>query len=356
MRAAGKDSEVSPGAPAEVVDLFCGAGGLSHGFVREGFRVLAGYDLDQACRFPFERNNNAEFIEADVARLTASDVSSWFTGDRPTVLAGCAPCQPFSTYRQGRSDPRWELVQTFANLAAEIQADYVTMENVPRLLHVDNGAIFDELRRTLRAAGYHVTWRVADAVHYGVPQRRRRLVVIAARNRAVFLPRPSHDSPLSVRDAIADCPSINAGGVDSCDPLHTSSRLSDTNLRRIRASRPGGTWRDWPAVLRAPCHRRGRGRGYGAVYGRMRWDEPAPTITTLCHNFGSGRFGHPEQDRAISLREAAILQSFPPDYAFVPQGTAVAVKSIGRWIGNAVPVELARAIARAIADDTREIP
>lgn len=212
-------------APAEVVDLFCGAGGLSHGFFREGFRVLAGYDLDPGCRFPFEHNNNGKFIEANVARLTPSEVSSWFTGDRPTVLAGCAPCQPFSTYRQGQSDSRWELVQTFANLAAQVQADYVTMENVPRLLHLENGLIFDNFRRTLAGAGYRVTWRVADASNYGVPQRRKRLVVIAARKAPVFLHAPPREAPLSVQDAIASLPAITAGGIDPQDPLHASSRL-----------------------------------------------------------------------------------------------------------------------------------
>lgn len=130
--------------------------------------------------------------------------------------------------------------------------------------------------------------------------------------------------------------------------MHVTSTLSNTNLKRIKASTPGGTWRDWPKHLVAECHKAASGRTYPGVYGRMEWDKPAPTMTTQCYGFGNGRFGHPEQDRAISLREAAILQSFPRSYAFVPSDGDVNFKVLGRLIGNAVPVDLGRAIARSI--------
>jgi DNA (cytosine-5)-methyltransferase 1 len=143
---------------------------------------------------------------------------------------------------------------------------------------------------------------------------------------------------------------LHAGESSSRDKLHTASMLSSKNLQRIKVSKPGGTWRDWPEHLVANCHRAESGRTYPGVYGRMEWDKPAPTMTTQCYGFGNGRFGHPEQDRAISLREAAIIQSFPRDYVFIPKDGEVSFKVLGRLIGNAVPVDLGRAIARSISE------
>ena len=164
------------------------------------------------------------------------------------------------------------------------------------------------------------------------------------------LPETTHEPGeyATVRDAIGEMPPLSAGEVNRRDLLHQASRLSEVNLDRIRFSKQGGTWRDWPEHLVADCHRRPSGKGYASVYGRMTWDEPAPTITTQFFGFGNGRFGHPEQDRAISLREGAILQSFPPYYEFVEPGQPANFKTVGSLIGNAVPVELARGIARAI--------
>ncbi len=136
--------------------------------------------------------------------------------------------------------------------------------------------------------------------------------------------------------------------------MHTSAGLTSINLARIKASKPGGSWRDWPKRLIADCHKSASGQTYPSVYGRMEWDKPAPTITTQCYGYGNGRFGHPEQDRAISLREAAILQSFPRSYKFIPANEPVNFKSTGRLIGNAVPVDLGRAIAKSINLHIRE--
>lgn len=141
---------------------------------------------------------------------------------------------------------------------------------------------------------------------------------------------------------------IKAGERDPQDELHTASSLSPLNLSRIRVSRPGGTWRDWPEELQASCHRKDTGATYPSVYGRMEWDRPAPTITTQCFGYGNGRFGHPEQDRAISLREAAMLQTFPESYAFAPPGAPIKFNKMGRLIGNAVPVRLGEVIARSL--------
>ena len=336
----------------EVVDLFCGVGAFSHGLRQAGFDIRAGHDTDDRCRHAFERGNAATFFARDVTELSPDEVIGHFSGSRPTVLAGCAPCQPFSTYMQRYGDdPRWSLVESFARLAVEVRPDVVAMENVPALARHRGGRVFRALTETLRGAGYAVEWTVARCEDFGVPQLRRRLVLLASRRRspvplaAVARPNPK---PVTVAEAIGALPALRAGEADPDDPLHAASALSPLNLARIRASRPGGTWRDWPEELRAKCHRRPNGQSYPSVYGRMRWDEPAPTITTQCHGYGNGRFGHPEQDRAISLREAAILQTFPADWRFLPDGERPQFQEVGRWIGNAVPVRLGRAVGEQI--------
>ncbi len=333
----------------EVVDLFCGVGALSHGLKRAGLRVVAGYDVDARCKHAFESNNGGEFFARDVAKLTAKEIQCHFSGEIPSILAGCAPCQPFSMYKQRyKEDPQWNLVTKFAKLAVQVRPDFVTMENVPALLKYKDGRVFNEFCDHLIKAGYQLNWTVAKCEEYGVPQRRRRLVVIAAKPGNLQPLSPTHSVAVSVREVIGKLPKLGAGEADPKDPLHAASSLTDINLRRIKASRPGGTWRDWPESLRSPCHRRPTGKTYPGVYARMSWDEPSPTMTTQCFGYGNGRFGHPEQDRAISLREAAILQSFPADYEFLPANEKIYFTEIGRWIGNAVPVKLAEAIGHMI--------
>ncbi len=330
------------------VDLFCGAGGLTHGFVLEGLHVVAGIDMDPACRFPYEANNKAKFIERDISTVTQSELLALFGDADVTVLAGCAPCQPFSTYAQRYSldgDGKWGLLYEFARLAEGAQPDVITMENVPT---VAKHAVFHDFVDTLEKLKYHVWYDVVDSSLYGVPQARRRMVLLASRHGKIEISPPTRKKPKTVREAIGRLRPLEAGEAAPRDKLHVSSTLTEKNLQRIRASKPGGTWRDWPKHLVADCHRGESGRTYPSVYGRMEWNKPAPTMTTQCYGFGNGRFGHPEQDRAISLREAAILQSFPRDYAFVPDDGEVSFTALGRLIGNAVPVDLGRAIARSI--------
>lgn len=330
------------------VDLFCGAGGLTHGFVLEGLHVVAGIDMDPACRFPYEANNKAKFIERDISTVTQSELLALFGDADVTVLAGCAPCQPFSTYAQRYSldgDGKWGLLYEFARLAEGAQPDIITMENVPT---VAKHAVFHDFVDTLEKLKYHVWYDVVDSSLYGVPQARRRMVLLASRHGKIEIIPPTRKKPKTVREAIGRLRPLEAGEAAPRDKLHVSSTLTEKNLQRIRASKPGGTWRDWPKHLVADCHRGESGRTYPSVYGRMEWNKPAPTMTTQCYGFGNGRFGHPEQDRAISLREAAILQSFPRDYAFVPDDGEVSFTALGRLIGNAVPVDLGRAIARSI--------
>jgi DNA (cytosine-5)-methyltransferase 1 len=332
------------------VDLFCGVGGLTHGFRQGGIDVAAGVDLDGSCRFAYERNNSPSiFVERDVNLLTAREVLDLFGDARIKLLAGCAPCQPFSTY--SRSDRRrkggeaedgdWSLVASFGRLIREVQPDLVTMENVPQLL-LHN--VFAEFLEAL--TGYEVSWSVVDCERIGVPQKRKRMVLMASKLGSECLSLPEADMPIeTVRSKIEALPNLKAGQADAEDSLHVACKLSPLNFQRIQASIPGGTWRDWPEDLRAPCHRKSTGATYPSVYGRMEWDKPAPTMTTQCFGYGNGRFGHPEQDRAITLREAAILQTFPPHYAFLDEGEEVSFARLGRLIGNAVPVRLGEIIA-----------
>ena len=344
-RGVGQDSPVGT-----VVDLFCGGGALSYGFLLEGFPIACGYDIDEACRFPFEEKNQATFIRRDVAEIDHVELAREFSLGRPRILIGCAPCQPFSRYSQGHEDSKWQLLRDFARLVVDVEPDIVTMENVPQLIRFKGGHVFDDFVKRLRETNYHVRWIVAKCPDFGVPQDRSRLVLIGSKYGEPNLPECTHTPSeyVTVSQAIGNLPRLKAGQVDAVDHLHRSSGLSQLNIKRIRASQPGGTWRDWCSDLVVECHRRGTGRSYGSVYGRMRWDRPSPTITTQFYGFGNGRFGHPEQDRALSLREGAILQTFPRDYAFVRPGEALHFAKIGRIIGNAVPVRMARAIASAI--------
>lgn len=330
------------------VDLFCGVGGLTHGLEKAGVDVAAGFDTDALCRFAFEANNRARFIEKDVAALVGKDITTLWAKGATTLLAGCAPCQPFSTYsrasRKAQKDDKWELVRHFARLVGEAKPDLVTMENVAEL---SRHGVFGELLESL--TGYSVWFSVVECRTYGVPQTRKRLVLLASKFGPVkmWAPRCSQ-SKTTVAAVISNLPPLAAGGRDDHDPMHHACNLSPVNLKRIRASRPGGTWREWPVSLRAKCHQGEGGETFPSVYGRMEWDRPAPTMTTQCFGYGNGRFGHPEQDRAITLREAAMLQTFPRRYKFLPRGEIVVFHEMGRLIGNAVPVRLGYAIGKSL--------
>lgn len=335
------------------IDLFCGVGGLTRGLENSGIDVRLGVDIDPACEYPYVANNGARFLLKSVADLSAADLTKACGGASYKLLAGCAPCQPFSTYQRklGPSDGRWHLLRQFGRLAEEIQPDFITMENVPNL---EKQAIFRKFVSDLKRQEFHVRHEVVNCADYGVPQQRRRLVLLASKLGPIELLDPkSRHMHKTVREAIGVLPPLHAGEVCKRDPLHQACELSDLNLQRIRASTPGGTWRDWDDALIAECHKRSTGKTYPSVYGRMAWNEPAPTMTTQYYGFGNGRFGHPDQDRAISLREGAILQSFPKGYKFVPKGAPIYRKTIGRLIGNAVPVKLGEAIGRSILAHVR---
>jgi DNA (cytosine-5)-methyltransferase 1 len=340
----------APKAKIASVDLFCGAGGLTRGLEAAGIDVVFGVDVDPDCEYPYQVNNKARFLLKTVEDLAISDLSQALSGAKFTLIAGCAPCQPFSTYSQGKagpSDDRWHLLKHFSRIVTESRPDLVTMENVPRLA---KERVFKDFVAALVNEGFHISHQIVNCTDYGVPQTRQRLVLLASRLGPIDMigPTTRGGRPATVRKVIATLPPLKAGGACPTDPLHQASELSTLNFARIRASKPGGTWRDWESRLIAKCHKRSSGKTYPSIYGRMSWDEPAPTMTTQFYGFGNGRFGHPDQDRAISLREGALIQSFPRGYKFVPKGAPVYYKSIGRLIGNAVPVNLATAIGKSI--------
>jgi DNA (cytosine-5)-methyltransferase 1 len=333
------------------VDLFCGAGGLTHGFEQAGLPVNVGYDIDPACRFPYEHNNKAKFILQDIENVSGSDLAEHFSGSSIKILAGCAPCQPFSNYSRRYNDKqsKWKLLQDFVRLVKESEPDIISMENVLQLKY---HSVFQEFIENLESLKYDIEPYEVNCLNYGIPQSRRRLVLLASKFGKINLISQTHNKGRyeTVRKTIEHLEPLAAGEKSKTDKLHICSKLSNLNLKRIQASKPGGTWRDWPPELIAKCHTKKSGKSYPSVYGRMEWDKPSPTITTQCFGFGNGRFGHPEQHRAITLREAALLQTFPENYQFIAPNEDLAVIPIGRLIGNAVPVKLGEVIGRSILE------
>ena len=335
----------------KAIDLFCGAGGLTNGLRRAGWNVVAGIDVDDAVGATYRRNNPASrFVQADLREVTDDDARALARGvpSRELLLAGCAPCQPFSKQRgrrgvRGRSDST--LLGEFARLVVALRPRAVLMENVPGIAAVPGFSSFRRFVGTLRDCGYDYDHRVLNARDFGVPQHRRRRVLLAIQDAPARLPEPPAPDAgaRTVRGTIARFPAIDAGETHPDIANHQAARLSPLNLKRIKATPvDGGSRRDWKPELVLECHR-AVGTGFSDVYGRMWWDRVAPTLTSRCNSLSNGRFGHPEQNRAISLREAAALQTFHDDYEF-----SGAKNAIARWIGNAVPVAFAETLGAAI--------
>ncbi|MFH2122753.1 MAG: DNA cytosine methyltransferase [Pseudomonadota bacterium] len=334
------------------VDLFCGAGGLTRGLEDARIPVKLGIDVDPACKYPYEKNNGARFLKKSVEDVTGAELQEAYGDAEIRILAGCAPCQTFSTYNQKANsiDKRWWLLLQFERLIQEVEPEIVTMENVPGL---EKQEVFKQFMATLEKNGkYQVSYQIVRCEDYGLPQNRNRLVLLASKNGKIELLSPDTIGwkRKTVREAIEKLAPLEAGGIDSKDSLHKCSELSELNLKRIKVSTPGGTWRDWPQDLVADCHKKKSGKTYPGVYGRMCWDEPSPTLTTQFFGFGNGRFGHPEQNRGLSLREGAILQTFPEHYKFTAPDQPIPMKTLGRLIGNAVPVRLGELIGRSIVN------
>ncbi len=337
------------------VDLFCGAGGLTHGLLRAGINVEAGIDVDVQMKHAYEKNNpGVQFLRWDLNRKNCRSINKLFRHGAVRLLAGCAPCKPFSKLTNGVDNHEdWDLLDNFARFVRGTVPELVTMENVPEL--ADRGRpVFDRFINTLERCGYHIDRRIVVCPEYGVPQVRKRLVVLASRLGDISVPDGRYCCPgrwKTVRQTIGNLPRLESGEQDPHDRLHGAPLLSPMNLKRIRATPvDGGTRHSWPDALVLECHKKKSGERYYSIYGRMWWDKPAPTMTTLCTGIGNGRFGHPEQDRSITLREAAMFQSFPRSYEFWPPRQKLNRSAISRMIGNAVPPKLAEALGRAIME------
>ena len=343
--------------PVQAVDLFCGIGGLTCGLIQAGLDVVAGFDIDPTCQYAYEHNNHVPYHLRNIREVPANEVDELYDEGVVKILVGCAPCQPFSQMRfkmgqANTNDDKYNLLLEFGRIIEEIHPDVISMENVPQIRET---GVYDEFITMLESNGYNYDAQVVYCPNYGIPQTRRRFVLLGSRHGPIELIAPTHNPrDIHVRDFIADLPALEAGEIDPNDPLHRSSSLSPVNLQRIRASVPGGTWHDWPEELLCACHKRDSGTTYASVYGRMTWDQIGPTITTQFYNYGTGRFGHPDQDRALSIREGALLQSFPRNYDFVDPAHGFVIRDIARHIGNAVPVRLGEIIGQSMAAHLRD--
>lgn len=339
------------------VDVFCGAGAVTHGLIKVGIPVNAGIDNDDSCRYPYEKNNKTKFVKKDIRRLSGAFVKGLYPAGDVKILVGCAPCQPFSKYTQKNKererDEKWSLLYAFSNIVRKVKPHVVSMENVT---HIKNHEVFTDFVETLQSLKYHVFYESVYCPDYGIPQGRTRLVLLASRlGKIELLPRTHKPSQYgTVRQTIGKLEILKDGDASKKDSLHRAFKLSPLNKKRIKHSKPGGTWLDWDEELRAPCHRKKTGRSYNQVYSRMEWDKPSPTITTQFNVFGTGRFGHPEQDRALSLREGAMLQTFPKRYDFINPKENLSMKRIGIHIGNAVPVKLGVIIGKSIMNHLKD--
>jgi DNA (cytosine-5)-methyltransferase 1 len=340
-----------------LVDFFSGCGGTSLGFRRAGMRVLAGIDNDPSSGTTFEKNfPEATFFSRDIRSMCPSDLSAVVESAvaAPLVFSACAPCQPFSKQRRQTKvgDDRIPLLSEFFTFVAHYLPACIFIENVPGMQRgADSESPFQDFQYKIeKELQYQTCIGVVSSASYGVPQRRYRLVALASRLGPISFPPATHgpgtNNPTysTVRDWIFDLPPLEAGEEDSSVPQHRASGLSDLNLRRIRATPESGGRSDWPKELELKCHTNGY-KGHSDVYGRMSWDLPATGLTTRCISLSNGRFGHPTQPRAISVREAACIQTFPRNFIFTGNW-----ESMGRQIGNAVPVLLARQFGAQIVE------
>lgn len=335
----------------QAVDFFCSAGGVSCGFRQAGIHILGGIDWDGTCKSTYEINNNGKFLQKDVSNLSKEFVGKYFgirRNQRNLVFVGCSPCQYYSNIQtnKAKSEKSRLLLDDFREFVEYYRPGFVFIENVPGL-DKKAGSPLSKFKESLRRMGYVYDDGILNAKDYGVPQNRKRYILLATRVRnKISLPSPDPGPDPTVFKAIGDLktyPPIGAGHKDQTRFLHSTSELKEVNMTRImNTPHDGGDRRSWPKKLQPKCYE--NHDGHYDVYGRMFWQKPAPTITTKFNSYSNGRYGHPDQNRAISLREGATLQSFPADYIF----DSTSQGQIARMIGNAVPPRLAQKIAESL--------
>lgn len=342
-----------------MIDLFSGCGGVTAGFKAEGFTVLAAVEFDSVAARTYHSNHPEVALYVEDIRNTSPEEMKKrceLRSGQLTVLSVCAPCQPFSKqnrHRHGNDDERALLVLEAVRFVKTLRPMFLFVENVPGLKK--NSGVLGKLVGDLEELGYRVSDpAIVDAVDYGVPQFRKRFILLGTcLDLELKIPDPTHASPkeaarlkrtawLTVQDAFIGLETLNAGDESKTDPLHKARRHTPLSLERLRhIPHNGGSRVSLPVELQLACHKNGRNIGYHDVYGRMDLDRPSNTLTTGCTNFTKGRFAHPTSDRAITLREAARLQTFPDTYRFYGS-----YEQISTQIGNAVPVRLAEVFAR----------
>ncbi len=347
----------------KAVDFFCGAGGVTNGFTAAGIKVLAGIDIDINCKKTYTKNNpGSRFLKKDISRYTPKSLQKTLNlsiDDKDLVFIGCSPCQYYSSANKGAKDKSAKgklLLEDFQAFVKFFKPGYIFIENVPGL-NKNPESPLGRFKQFLDDNNYSYSESVLNAKYFGVPQNRRRFMLLATRNTAsIHLPIENRTQSTTLRDAIGDprlFPSIEAGCKHKISPLHSAAKLTDLNLKRIKnTSHNGGSRKEWAhdPELQLECYK--DYDGHGDVYGRLFWDRPSPTITTKFYSLSNGRYGHPEQDRALTLREGARLQSFDLKYKFYAQGQG----NIARLIGNAVPPKMAQQIGTAIIKNRMDAP
>ncbi len=327
------------------VDLFCGAGGLTRGLLDAGINVKKGYDFDSDAEKTYDYNNSgAKFYLKDICNLKGQEmISDLDLKNNYFLLAGCAPCQPFSSINKNsnKGDNRKNLLLEFGRLISETKPDFILMENVPGLKNNKGKYIFQQFLNILDKENYSYDFSILNVKNYGVPQKRTRLVLIASKLTKVTIPEPTHGilgklPIVTLRQAISRFPPLSAGQKKLYIPNHECRGLDKINKERLKfIKKNGGSRTDLPPSLILKCHL--NHGGHTDAYGRMCWEEVAPTLTCKCTSISNGRFGHPTQNRAISVREAAAIQTFPTNYTFFGN-----IGETTKMVGNAVPVIFAK--------------
>lgn len=341
----------------KAVDFFCGAGGVSCGFRKIGIKVLGGLDIDPKFKKTYELNNGAKFLNEDVSNLPAKKLGELLPvskDDDSLIFVGCSPCQYYSNLKSDKTKSKEGrlLLDDFKEFVLFYRPGFVFIENVPGL-ESKSGSPLQRFKNALKQEGYVFDQNVLNAKYFGVPQNRRRFVLVATRlTNNITLPKQMDGKGefVTVKDAIGNYeqfPQISAGTQDKTDFIHSAARLSDLNMQRIiKTPKNGGSRKAWAKneKLQLECYK--SHDGHHDVYGRMAWDKPSPAITTRFLYTSTGRYSHPEQNRGISLREGATLQSFPLDYNFYSTNKG----AIATMIGNAVPPKLAESIGLTIQE------
>jgi len=341
----------------KAVDFFCGAGGVSCGFNSIGIKVLGGIDIDPKFKKTYEENNGAKFLNEDVSNLAPEKLCELLPiekNDNNLIFVGCSPCQYYSNLKSDKtkSEQGRLLLDDFKEFVLHYLPGFVFIENVPGL-ETKTGSPLHSFKKALHEQGYVFDQAVLNAKYFGVPQNRRRFVLVASRvTQSIALPNQvkNKEQLVTVKEAIGNYgkfPKIYAGTEDKTNFLHSTSRLSELNLERVKSTpKNGGSRKAWAnnERLQLKCYK--SHDGHHDVYGRMAWSKPAPAITTRFIYTSTGRYSHPEQDRGISLREGATLQSFPLDYNFYSTNKG----AIATMIGNAVPPKLAEAIGQSLKE------